>query len=143
MKKTISQRLLIGFKKGWSTPTLPVHIIALQKNIFIRLLRVLGGISIITLITHRLEILGDGILYLICLYICILFSLMFNLYLFYINYHRIKYMYKVWKSDELNVRNSPLDHLASLATKLLWCSKGLCDFAIPISMVYGSMAGID
>jgi len=100
-KKTIFQRLIIGLKKGWITPTLPNHIITLQNNIFIRFLRVLGDISIILLITHRLEFLGNGILYKICLIICIVISLMFSIYLLYINYYRIKHMYKVLINNEI------------------------------------------
>jgi len=142
-KKTIFQRLIIGLKKGWTTPTLPNHIITLQNNIFIRFLRVLGGISIILLITHRLELLGNGILYKICLIICIVISLMFSIYLLYINYHRIKHMYKVLKNDEIEIRNSPFDRFATFAARLLWCSKGFCDVAAPIGVTYGTMAGID
>jgi len=142
-KKTIFQRLVLGFKKGWSTPTLPNHIIKLQNNVFIRFLRVLGGISIILIITHRLEILGNGILYNICLIICIVFSLIFSIYLLYVNYHRIKHMYKILKNDEIEIRNSPFDRFATFAARLLWCSKGFCEVAAPIGVTYGAMAGID
>lgn len=38
-------------------------------------------------------------------------------------------MYKVLKSKELEIRNSPLDRLAGLFTKLLFCAKGVCDYA--------------
>jgi|ERR1700675_487802 len=97
MKKfsNIMNRLLIGFKKGLSVPTLPDHIIVLQNNVFIRILRVLGGLSVILIVTHKLNFLGNGILYIICLSICTILTFMFTIYLLYINYYRIKHMYKV------------------------------------------------
>lgn len=36
-------------------------------------------------------------------------------------------MYKVIKSYKLNVRNSPLDRLFTIAVKVLWCIKGSCN----------------
>jgi hypothetical protein len=36
-------------------------------------------------------------------------------------------MYKVLKSDKLDIKNSPVDRLATIATKFLWCIKGSCD----------------
>jgi len=36
-------------------------------------------------------------------------------------------MYKVLKSDKLDVKNSPLDKLSTLAVKVLWCIKGSCE----------------
>jgi len=141
--KNIFQRLFKGVKKGLFTPTLPDHILALQKNVFIRLLRVIGGISIILILTHRLEYLGSGLLYLIVLCACTFFSLLFSFYLLYINCYRIKHMYKLLKSDKLDVRNSPFDRFATLSAKLLWCVKGFCEGAAPFGITYGAMAGID
>ena len=96
------KRLFIGFQKGLSVPSLPEHIIKLQNNVFIRILRVLGGISILLLITKKLNYLGDGNLYLISLFICLLFSIIFSIYLMYINYYRIKHIYKVLKNKVIN-----------------------------------------
>ena len=52
--KNIFTRFFIGAKKGICTPTLPNHIIMLNNNPFIRIFRVLGGISILLILTHRL-----------------------------------------------------------------------------------------
>jgi len=99
----------------------------LQLNPFIRILRVLGGVSIILLLTHKLEVLGSGLLYKTALYICFILTIIFNVYLMYVNYYRIKHMYKVFNSDELDVRNSPLDRFSSYLARIIWCSKGVCD----------------
>ena len=52
-------------------------------------------------------------------------------------------MIKVLKSDELDIRNSPLDRFASIAARIILCSKGLCETAAPVGVVFGGMAGID
>ena len=108
-KKTIFQRIIIGAKKGYLTPTLPYSILGLQKNPLIRIMRVLGGVSTICLISHKLEILGSGLLYKIALCFCTLLSFIFTFYLLYINYHRVKYMIKTFKSSKLDVHKSPLN----------------------------------
>ena len=142
-KKSIFQRFLIGAKLGLTTPTLPDHIILLQKNVFIILLRVIGGISVILILTHRLELLCSGIYYVICLYICVLFIILFSFYLMYVNYYRIKHMYKLLKSDKLNVYNSPYDAFGSLAVRIIMCSKGFCEVAAPVGITYGVNVCVD
>jgi hypothetical protein len=112
-------RLTKGIKKGFLTPTLPLYIINVQKNPIVRIFRVLGGISVLLILTKRLHILGHGLLYTISLSICIFFSLVFGIYLIFITYHRIKYMIKVFKSDDLDIKNSPLDRLASIAARII------------------------
>lgn len=110
---------MIGFKKGLKTPTLPQNIIMLQQNVFIRMFRVLGGLSMILIISKRLDGLRDGPFFIICMSLCVLFTLTFMLYQLYITYHRIKHIIKVYNSDELDVRNSPLDRLASIGVRLI------------------------
>lgn len=52
INKNIFARFFIGVKKGIFTP-LPNHIIQLNNNPIIRIFRVLGGISILLILTHR------------------------------------------------------------------------------------------
>lgn len=66
-------------------------------------MRVLGGISVICIITHKLDYLGTGLIYNILLYICSLLSFILSFYLLYITYQRVKYMVKTIKSDKLDV----------------------------------------
>jgi hypothetical protein len=47
------------------------------------------------------------------------------------------------KSKDLDVRNSPLDKLATLASRLIACAKGACETAAPIGVSIGIMAGVD
>lgn len=141
--KKIFSRFFIGLKKGILTATLPNHIIQLNNNPIIRIFRVLGGISILLILTHKLDSLGDGLLYLFTLVLCTVLALLFSLYRIFLTYHRIKHMIKVLKSDDLDVRNSPLDRFATIAAKIILCSKGLCETAAPVGVLFGGMAGID
>lgn len=132
----ILTRFYIGVKKGLFTPTLPYHIIQLNNNPFIRIFRVLGGLSILLILTHRLDYLGDGLLYFYALVLCTVLAILFSFYLIFLTYHRIKHMIKVFKSDELDVRNSPLDRFASIAARIILCSKGFCETAAPVGVVF-------
>ena len=95
MKKTIFQRLIIGFQKGYNTPTLPQNLLDLQNNVFIRYLRITGGLSAVMLLTGRLEKLNLGKFYPFFIYLCSILTILFLFYSLYLNYHRVKYMYKV------------------------------------------------
>jgi hypothetical protein len=103
--RSFSSRIYTGVRVGVITPTLPANILALQNNPIIRILRVLGGISLILLLTQRLNVLGSGLLYLTALYVCFIIIIFFSIYLMYINYHRIINMYKVLNSDQLECNN--------------------------------------
>jgi hypothetical protein len=121
-RKTKSQRIIYGLKLGWNTPTLPENILKFQKHPLIRILRVLGGISTILILTKKSLLFPSFFLY-----IFLLLTFAFFIYHIYISYHRIIHMYKVLKSDKLDVKNSPIDRLSSIAVKVLWCIKGSCE----------------
>jgi hypothetical protein len=52
-QKNLFQRVLTGVKLGWNTPTLPDNIVKLQLHPLVRILRVLGGISILYLLSNK------------------------------------------------------------------------------------------
>jgi hypothetical protein len=121
-KKTKLQRVWLGVKLGWNTPTLPDNILKLQLHPLIRILRVLGGISTILILTRKSLIFPSFFLY-----IFFLLTLMFFIYHTIISYYRITHMYRTLRSDKLDVKNSPVDRLSTIAVKVLWCIKGSCD----------------
>ena len=47
------------------------------------------------------------------------------------------------KSDKLDIKNSPLDHLARLSARVLLCAKGVCDQAQPLGVAMGILLGVD
>lgn len=138
MKKTKLQRIKNGLILGWKTPTLPESVLKFQLYVPIRILRVLGGISTIYLLSNKGSEYNTFFLYL-----ALFFSIIFFIYHIIISVIRIKHIYKTLKSDKLDIRNSPLDHMARLSSRLILCAKGLCDQAQPVGIAMGIMLGID
>ena len=99
MKHNIFKRLFIGFKKGFLTPTLPDHIIQIQSYPIIRIIRVLGGLSFLTIVskTHL-----NYPIYV--LYFAMFFTFIFTIYHFIISYYRIKHIIAILRSDKLDIR---------------------------------------
>lgn len=95
----IYTRTLIGIKKGFYTSTLPVEILEFQRKPLIRIMRVLGGISLLSLL-GRSYIGGVSGLF---LYLAFLLSTILVIYHFYILIVRVKHIYKILKSDELDI----------------------------------------
>jgi len=125
MKKSIFTRIKSSVIIAYNTPTLPVHMIQLENNIFIRIFRVLGGISVITLLSLRTY---SDIANPIIIQFALIFTILFIFYKFYVMYYRIKHVYfLVFKSNKLEIRNSPLDKAASHLLKALVCAKGFCE----------------
>jgi hypothetical protein len=138
MKKTILQRTLIGIKKGLFTPTLPEKILTFQKNPFIRIFRVLGGLSFIGL-------LGGSYLKLkgFFLYIAFLLAIMFFIYHIYISIQRYKHIKMLLKSNKLDIYNSPFDKYGTVLGKWILCVKGLCENSGAVSLGLGLRLGVD
>ena len=103
--KNLFKRFLIGSKKGLFTSTLPANIINIQQHVFCRILRVLGGISLLIIFSNKLPTLFSGSLYYTSLYISLLLSILFFIYHLFISYHKIKHIYKLLNSDKLNIHN--------------------------------------
>jgi hypothetical protein len=142
MKKFLS-RTLIGVKKGLFTPNLPPEILEFQKKPLIRIFRVIGGLSFLTILgrgytSFKLSPLLFGLF--ILLYF---FAILFFIYHIYISYHRFKHIKYLFKSGALDVRNSPLNKYAGMLVRVLACAKGACDAATPIGLGLGLMLGAD
>lgn len=136
--KNLIKRIFTGVKKGYQTPSLPDHILKLQAYPLIRIFRVIGGVSFLSMISNSHLHLNTYILYLV-----FFISIFFTIYQFYILYHRIRHMIRVLKSDQLEVRNSPLDRLAFLSAKAIYCFKIGCDAAPHVGLALGLMVGAD
>ena len=136
--KNFTKRIFTGLKKGYQTPSLPDHILKLQAHPLIRMFRVIGGVSFLTMISNSHLHLNTYILYLV-----FFISIFFTIYQFYILIHRIRHMIRVLKSDQLEVRNSPIDRLAYLTAKALYCFKIGCDAAPHVGLALGLMVGVD
>jgi uncharacterized protein (DUF2267 family) len=65
------------------------------------------------------------------------------MYIFVISIIKISYITYLWKNKKLEVRNSPLDHIASLTFKLATCIKGACVAGGASATVLGLGFGAD
>ena len=128
----------LGILKGVQTPTLPDYIIKFQSHPFIRIFRVLGGISTLSLITKTIKNLNAFFLY-----VAIFLTILFLVYSFYISYHRIKHIYNTIQKKDLEVRNSPLNKFAIKTSQILFCLKGFCEITAPVGVTFGILAGAD
>jgi hypothetical protein len=137
-KKNVTSRILEGFKKGYSTPTLPDNIIKIQSHPLIRILRFLGGSSFLFILSKTY--LNFPLYF---LYFAMFFASVFTIYHIIITFIRIKHIMFILKSDKLDIKNSPLDRLATLSARALLCFKGACDSAQPIGLTLGLMLGSD
>lgn len=119
--KTLLQCLFIGLKVGWNTPLLPKYMINIHNHSFTRIFRVIGGISIITVLSKNYLLLYTPLKFVV-----LLLAFLHFIYITVISMIKLIHGFKVLKSDKLNIKNSPMDHFASLAGKLLFCWKYGC-----------------
>lgn len=138
--KNIFMNIWIGIKKGITTPNLPQEILSFQSKPIIRILRVIGGLSCLSLLGHNYINAPQQGLY---LYFAVIFTIIFIIYHMYLNWFRWKHMRKVLKSKDLEIRNSPLNIYASIVSKAIFCAKGLCESAQPVGVSLGLMIGFD
>jgi hypothetical protein len=120
-KKTKLQRFLFGIKISWSLPSLPVSVNNFHNYPLIRIFRVIGGISIILFLSSP-NWIGNSYLY----WIIFMLAMLHFLYILTISIIKICYIIYLWKNKKLEVRNSPIDQIASLTIKLAACIKGAC-----------------
>ena len=93
---------MLAVQKGLFTPNLPEAVLKFQLLTMIRILRVLGGLSTLFLITDRVQQYSLPTYYYV---IAMIITFMFFIYHMYITYHRIKHIRYLLKSDKLDIRN--------------------------------------
>lgn len=72
---------MIGVQKGWNTETLPPQIIQFQQQPIIRVLRLIGGISLILVLSKRINNYNDYLFYVVSFFVVI--STIFYVYIAY------------------------------------------------------------
>ncbi len=120
-KKTLYNRLVTGLKVGWNAPVLPTKVLNFHNNPLVRIFRVIGGISILTVLSKK-----HLLLFLPFKFIVLFIALLHFIYITTVSIIKLWYGFKVLKSDKLDVKNSPMDHFATTAGKLLYCWKYGC-----------------
>ena len=119
--KSLKQRFIIGLKRGWNTPLLPEKVIKVHNHPFVRIFRVIGGISIIIVLSNKYLLF-----FLPLKYMVLFFALLHFIYISVISIIKLFYGFKVLTSDKLDIKNSPFDHFATVTGKLLYCWKFGC-----------------
>lgn len=137
-KKSLFERTWIGIKRGITTPTLSEEMLEFQRKPIIRIIRVLGGISCLSILGHDYTGIHG-----LMLYIALFFTFIFNIYHIYISIHRFKHIKYLLKSGAMDYRNSPLDKYITLLGRVIMCAKGVCDYTGPIGINLGLMMGFD
>lgn len=120
-KKSKMQRIIYGIKLGWDTPLLPPKVLYFHNYPLVRIFRVIGGLSILTVLLKKHLLLFIPLQYLV-----LFIAFIQIIYIVVISIIKIFFGINKLRTDELNVRNSPLDHLATLSTKILYCWKIGC-----------------
>ena len=101
--KNIIVSLFTGFKKGFLIPTLPENILKIQSYPLIRILRFLGGVSMLFVLSR-----AHTNFPIYFLYIAIFIMFLFFIYHVIISYYRVKHVFKLLKSEATEVRNSEI-----------------------------------
>ena len=102
-----------------------------------RIFRVLGGISILLVLWHN----SFALKYLF--YIIFPLAFLEFVYIIIINFIKFVYLIYLWKNKKFEVRNSPLNKLASLSVTLIGCVKGACVLGLSSGTTLGLGLGID
>lgn len=120
-KKSLYQRFITGLKTGWNAPVLPDKVLYIHNHPFVRVFRVIGGLSIVTVLSNK---------YLLLIFpfniVVLLLALFHFIYITVISVIKLYHGISVLRSDRLNVKNSPLDQFATLTGRLLYCWKFGC-----------------
>jgi hypothetical protein len=136
--------IILGFKKAFSVPSLPKKIEDFYSHIFTRIFRFLGGVAVLITLTKGILIdhsqldkyLGESLSTFITFSIYI-YSAIFLFFTLIINIIKIFYtIYLLIKKPEVfEVRNSPLNLLATHMAQIISCIKTGC-------LVTGSTAAV-
>lgn len=119
--------LYIGMKKGFEMELLPLKVTLFLDNPIVRILRVIGGLSVLLnlFIINKIILIDTHIFF---LYILNIIALIHIIQMVIINL--IKFVYGINKlirhKKDFEVRNSPIDKLASISVKLIYCWKVGC-----------------
>nr|YP_009652979.1 hypothetical protein [Taiwanofungus camphoratus]QCG70017.1 hypothetical protein [Taiwanofungus camphoratus]UKQ56123.1 hypothetical protein [Taiwanofungus camphoratus]WRO45218.1 hypothetical protein [Taiwanofungus sp. YW-2023a] len=115
--------IYLALKKGYSVPILPEKVDKIYNNIYIRILRFIGGLCLLLVLTSS-YLLSPAYLHKLIIIIGAIQSVqMFILFI-------VKFIYGIYtliyKSKEFEVRNSPLNKFASHIGKIIYCAKVGC-----------------
>ena len=132
------KRFLHGVKLGIKLSLLPPSVDKFHNYPVIRLFRILGGISILLVLSGSAIVKNSYLFYFV-------FALAFLQFIYIISISVIKFCYYIYllKNKKLQVRNSPLDKIATFGLNLVACVKGRCQYGLSAGAALGLGLGID
>ena len=128
----------IGIKFSFKLPSLPEPVNKFHNYPIIRVFRVIGGISIVLFLASPEWILNSLIYW-----VTFVFAMLQFIYILFISMVKIYYIGYQWKNKKLEVKNSPLNEVASLTAKLAACIKGACVAGAGSATILGLGFGAD
>ena len=102
IKKNLRSRIFYNIKAGWNIPVLPEHITRLDNNFYIRIFKLIGGISVFIIISGIGSKLNK-----IYLYLIFTLSILYILYRLMISFYAIKHWVHNLRTGKFIVRNFP------------------------------------
>jgi hypothetical protein len=136
--RKIFKDFMYGVKLGIKLSLLPKSVSIFHNHPLTRIFRVLGGISILLILT-KVDIINKPYVY------KIVFALAFLQFIYIIIISIIKFCYYIYllKNKKLQVRNSPLNRIATFGLNLVACVKGSCQYGITAGAALGLGISID
>jgi hypothetical protein len=127
-KKVEKNSIFLGVKRGIQVETLPLNVREFIKIPIIRILRVIGGASVLFSLCHRYELLSfETSQYQPLLNIIYFFAFAQFAMITVISFIKVVFGIKtLLNKKELEVRNSPLNRLATFAANVAYCWKVGC-----------------
>jgi len=123
MKNINFNSIKLGIKKGLIIPTLPPKIDKFYSHPITRILRVIGGFCAVMVLTKNYTYFPYPLDY-----VTIFFAAIQLFQIVVISIIKLFYSIRklIFKPEEFEVRNSPLDKYATQIAKLLYCWKFTC-----------------
>lgn len=124
LSQTKFQRFIYGVKLGFKLTFMPEYVFKLHNNYLTKMLRVLGGVSVMLVISGA-NIIRKTILF----YVIFPLAFLQFIYILMICIIKIYYLVYLLRNKKL-VRNYTLDKLVRFSVTLVICAKGACIFAV-------------
>ena len=123
LPKISKNSFYLGFMGAYNVPMLPKKIEVIYSNIYVRILRFIGGVCLLLVLTNKHLLLP---IYLHKLIIVVGAIQSIQILLIFI----IKIIYGlytlIYKPKDFEIRNSPLNQYATHLAKILYCAKVGC-----------------
>lgn len=124
LKNLDKNSIYLGIQKGYNVAILPTKVYKIYNLIYIRMLRFIGGICLLLILTKAtpgcLPVYVQRLILILALLQSVSIVIIFIIKIIY-GFYTLKY-----KSDKFEVRNSPLNQYATHIARVLYCAKIGC-----------------